>query len=262
MEHQTLKHRFRGGISEKLEKAVSHDPVLSELVSVLMTLFETLSDIFSKQSALTFSQSEQLANLNKQLAIQIEQNAEQKNTIEKLMALIETLNIKLGNRTLTKKKLSDENINGKKSEKKKGIDSSSKEKNPKTSKKSTSTSDDIKVEERQKCVDVDGTALTLEEAKKKLDTIFTGKDGKRYKYVRINNSSDKLDLEMRLIKTHYSKLQVVAVDENENELGDIKVPSTVNSETDYLKKSSMSIGLLSLILELWLNLKALLNRIS
>lgn len=37
---------------------------------------------------------------------------------------------------------------------------------------------------------------------------------------------------MSLIKTHYSKLQVVAVDENENELGDIKVPSTVNSETD------------------------------
>ena len=229
-----------------------------------MTLFETLSDIFSKQSALTFSQSEQLANLNNQLAIQIEQNAEQKNTIEELMALIETLNIKLGNRNLTTKKLSDENINGKKSEKKKGIDSSSKEKNPKTSKKSTSTSDDIKVEERQKCVDVDvdGTALTLEEAKKKQDTIFTGKDCNSYKYVRINNSSDKLDLEMRLIKTHYSKLQVVAVDENKNELGDIKVPSTVNSETDYLKKSSMSIGLMSLILEQWLNLKALLNRIS
>lgn len=82
------------------------------------------------------------------------------------MALIETLNIKLGNRNLTTKKLSDENINGKKSEKKKGIDSSSKEKNPKNSKKSTSTSDDIKVEEIQKCVDVDGTALTLEEVKR------------------------------------------------------------------------------------------------
>lgn len=67
---------------------------------------------------------------------------------------------------------------------------------------------------------------------------------------------------MRLIRTHYSKLQVVAVDENENELGDIKVPSTVNCETDYLKKSSMSIGLMSLILEQWLNLKALLNIIS
>lgn len=69
--------------------------------------------------------------------------------------------------------------------KKKGIDSSSKDKKPKASMKSTSTSDDIKVEERQKCVDVDGTTLTLEEAKKKLGTIFTGKDGRRYKYVRM-----------------------------------------------------------------------------
>lgn len=67
---------------------------------------------------------------------------------------------------------------------------------------------------------------------------------------------------MRLIKTHYSKLQVVAVDENGNELSDIKVPSTVYPETDYLKKSSMCISLMSLILEQWLNLKAPLNRIS
>lgn len=100
-----------------------------------MTLFETLSDMFAKQSALTVlqreqlkSQSEQLTNLNKK----IEEN---QITIEKLMALIETLNIKLGNRTLTIKKLSDENINGKKSEKKKAIDSSSKKKT-KDSKKS------------------------------------------------------------------------------------------------------------------------------
>lgn len=100
-----------------------------------MTLFETLSDMFAKQSALTVlqreqlkSQSEQLTNLNKK----IEEN---QITIEKLMALIETLNIKLGNRTLTTKKLSDENINGKKSKKKKAIDSSSKKKT-KDSKKS------------------------------------------------------------------------------------------------------------------------------
>lgn len=91
--------------------------------------------MFAKQSALTVlqreqlkSQSEQLTNLNKK----IEEN---QITIEKLMALIETLNIKLGNRTLTTKKLSDENINGKKSEKKKAIDSSSKKKT-KDSKKS------------------------------------------------------------------------------------------------------------------------------
>ena len=213
-----------------------------------MTLFET-------QNGQLALQNEQLTNLNKKLE-------ENQITIEKLMALIDTLNMRLGNRTLTTKKLSDENINGKKSEKKKGIDSSSKEKKPKASKKSTSTSDVIKVEERQRCVDVDGTTLTLEEAKKKLGTIFTGKDGRRYKYVRINDSSDKVGIELTVIRTHYTKLQVVAVDENGNELSDIKVPVTVYPETDYLKKSSMSISLMSLILEQWLNLKAPLNRIS
>ena len=115
--------------------------------------------------------------------------------------------------------------------------------------KGTSTSNDIKVEERRKCVDVDGTTLTLEEAKKKLGTIFTGKYGRRYKYVRINDSSDKVGIELTVIRTHYTKLQVVAVDENGNELSDIKVPSTVYPETDYLKKNSMSISLMSLILE-------------
>ena len=247
MDQQELHQRFKD-IALKLQAATSSDPLLSALITTMMTLFET-------QNGQLALQNEQLTNLNKKLE-------ENQITIEKLMALIDTLNMRLGNRTLTTKKLSDENINGKKSEKKKGIDSSSKEKKPKASKKSTSTSDDIKVEERQRCVDVDGTTLTLEEAKKKLGTIFTGKDGRRYKYVRINDSSDKVGIELTVIRTHYTKLQVVAVDENGNELSDIKVPVTVYPETDYLKKSSMSISLMSLILEQWLNLKAPLNRIS
>jgi len=247
VDQQELHQRFKD-IALKLQAATSSDPLLSALITTMMTLFET-------QNGQLALQNEQLTNLNKKLE-------ENQITIEKLMALIDTLNMRLGNRTLTTKKLSDENINGKKSEKKKGIDSSSKEKKPKASKKSTSTSDDIKVEERQRCVDVDGTTLTLEEAKKKLGTIFTGKDGRRYKYVRINDSSDKVGIELTVIRTHYTKLQVVAVDENGNELSDIKVPVTVYPETDYLKKSSMSISLMSLILEQWLNLKAPLNRIS
>jgi len=247
VDQQELHQRFKD-IALKLQAATSSDPLLSALITTMMTLFET-------QNGQLALQNEQLTNLNKKLE-------ENQITIEKLMALIDTLNMRLGNRTLTTKKLSDENINGKKSEKKKGIDSSSKEKKPKASKKSTSTSDVIKVEERQRCVDVDGTTLTLEEAKKKLGTIFTGKDGRRYKYVRINDSSDKVGIELTVIRTHYTKLQVVAVDENGNELSDIKVPVTVYPETDYLKKSSMSISLMSLILEQWLNLKAPLNRIS
>ena len=123
MDQQELHQRFKD-IALKLQAATSSDPLLSALITTMVTLFET--------------QNEQLSNLNKKLE-------ENQITIEKLMALIDTLNMRLGNRTLTTKKLSDENINGKKSEKKKGIDSSSKDKKPKASMKSTSTSDDIKV---------------------------------------------------------------------------------------------------------------------
>lgn len=110
VKQQELHQRFKD-IALKLQATTSSDHLLAALITSMMTLFET-------QNGQLALQNEQLSNLNKQLAIQIEQNAEQKVTIEKLMALIETLNIKLGNRTLSTKKLSDENINGKKSEKK------------------------------------------------------------------------------------------------------------------------------------------------
>lgn len=89
MEQQELHQRFKD-IALKLQVATSSDPLLSALITSMMTLFET-------QNGQLALQNEQLSNLNKQLAIQIEQNAEQKVTIERLMALIETLNIKLGN---------------------------------------------------------------------------------------------------------------------------------------------------------------------
>lgn len=91
--------------------------------------------MFAKQSTLTVLQSEQLKSQSEKLTNLNKKIEENKITIEKLIALIETFNIKLGNRTLTTKKLSDENINGKKSEKKKAIGSSSKKK-PKDSNKS------------------------------------------------------------------------------------------------------------------------------
>ena len=91
MEQHELHQRFKD-IALKLQEATSSAPLLSALISTMMTLFET-------QNGQLALQNEQLANLNNQLAIQIEQNAEQKNTIDKLMALIDSLNTKLGNRT-------------------------------------------------------------------------------------------------------------------------------------------------------------------
>ena len=66
----------------------------------------------------------------------------------------------------------DENINGKKERKRKAQILQVKGKKQKTGKKSCITSDDIKVQEGQKCVEVDETTLTLEETRRKLGMIL------------------------------------------------------------------------------------------
>ena len=240
MEFEVLNKRYKE-LSERLQQAASGDPMLSVLITAMMTLFESLSGMFAEQKSI---------------------NAEQKIVNEKLLAVIERLEAKLGNKCITVRKTSNENINGKGKDSKRGIDSSSHGKDGKNSKSTSNDSTDIKVTEKEICIDVDGKELSLEEAKKKIGTIFTGRDGKRYKYVRINNSARKTDIELNLIRTQYSKLQAVAVDENGQELTDIRVEPTVYAATDFLKKSSMSINLMSLILEQMLNLKLPLNRIS
>ena len=221
-------------LAEKLQQATSGDPMLSVLITAMMTLYESLSGMF----------------------------AEQKSTVEKLTAVIERLEARLGNKSITVRKTCNENINGKGKDSKRGIDSSSHGKDGKSRKSTSKDSSEIKVTEKEVCIDVDGKEISLEEARKKIGTTFTGKDGKLYKYVRINNSARKTDIELNLIRTQYSKLQAVAVDEDGQELTDIRVEPTVYAATDFLKKSSMSINLMSLILEQMLNLKLPLNRIS
>ena len=232
MDSNTLNSRFKE-VSEQIQKAVADDPALSAMFGVLMVLFE--------------SQSSEIKQLTKRIA-------ELTLTIEKLSAM-------LGNKAITVRKTTNENINGKGSERKKGIDSSSKEKKQKV-KKEVPVNDDVSVTDKEVCIDIDGKELSIEDARKKVGTVFTGKDGRRYKYVRINDSSEKIDIDISVRHTRYSKLQVVAVDENGNEISEVKVTPTVYPETDFLKKSSMSIGLMSLILEQWLVLKSPLNRIS
>ena len=232
MDSNTLNSRFKE-VSEQIKKAVAGDPALSAMFGVLMVLLE--------------SQSSEITQLTKRIA--------------ELTLTIEKLSAKLGNKAITVRKTTNENINGKGSERKKGIDSSSKEKKQKE-KKEVPVNDDVSVTDKEVCIDIDGKELSLEEARKKVGTVFTGKDGRRYKYVRINDSSEKIDIDIIVRHTHYSKLQVVAVDDNGNEISEVKVTPTLYPETDFLKKSSMSIGLMSLILEQWLVLKSPLNRIS
>lgn len=75
MDQQELQEKFKD-ISLKLKDATSNDPLLSALITTMMTLFEM--------------QNEQLTNLNKQIA-------EAQESIEKQMSLINTFNTKLGN---------------------------------------------------------------------------------------------------------------------------------------------------------------------
>lgn len=246
MNSNTLNSRFKE-VSEQIQKAVANDPALSAMIGVLLVMFENQAALNNSQSELIESQSSEIKLLTKR--------------IETLTLTIEKLSAKLGNKSITVRKTTNENINGKGSERKKGIDSSSKEKKQKE-KKEVPVNDDVSVTDKEVCIDIDGKELSLEEARKKVGTVFTGKDGRRYKYVRINDSSEKIDINISVRHTRYSKLQVIAVDDNGNEISEVKVTPTLYPKTDFLKKSSMSIGLMSLILEQWLVLKSPLNRIS
>ena len=260
MGSNTLNSGFKE-ISEQIQKAVADDPALSAMIGVLLVMFESQSALNNSQSEQIKSQSEQIKSQSELIESQSSEIKQLTKRIETLTLTIERLSAKLGNKSITVRKTTNENINGKGSERKKGIDSSSKEKKQKE-KKEVPVNDDVSVTDKEVCIDIDGKELSLEEAKKKVGTVFTGKDGRRYKYVRINDSSEKIDIDISVRHTRYSKLQVVAVDENGNEISEVKVTPTVYPETDFLKKSSMSIGLMSLILEQWLVLKSPLNRIS
>ena len=91
MDSNTLNSRFKE-ISEQIQKAVADDPALSAMVSVLLVMFETLNN----------SQSEQIKHLTKRIA--------------ELTLTIEKLSAKLGNKSITVRKTTNENINGKGSE--------------------------------------------------------------------------------------------------------------------------------------------------
>lgn len=109
MDSKTLNSRFQE-VSEQIKKAVADDPALSAMIGVLLVMFES-------QSELIESQSSEIKQLTKR--------------IETLTLTIEKLSAKLGNKSITVRKTTNENINGKGSERKNGIDSSSKEKKQK-----------------------------------------------------------------------------------------------------------------------------------
>ena len=127
MDSKTLNSRFQE-VSEQIKKAVADDPALSAMIGVLLVMFES-------QSALNNSQSEQIKSQSELIESQSSEIKHLTKRIETLTLTIERLSAKLGNKSITVRKTTNENINGKGSERKKGIDSSSKEKKQKEKKK-------------------------------------------------------------------------------------------------------------------------------
>ena len=255
---------------ELLKKAVAQDATLSapitavcdsleNLVTGQRLLIEKLSNTVKEQNLHIEKQSKIIKEQNLLIEKQSKIIKEQNLLIEKLSNEVIELKAKLANKTITVRKVSNEGINGKGSEQ---ADASAKDK-PKNNKPKTTPpkADDLTVTKERICIGYGGEKMSYEEALKKVGTIFTGTDGKRYKYLRINDSSEKFELEIGLKIINYSKLQIVAVDENDNPL-DEKVPATKCPETDFLKRSSISISLMSYILEQRFCLKSPLNRTS
>ena len=127
MDSKTLNSRFQE-VSEQIKKAVADDPALSAMIGVQLVMFES-------QSALNNSLSEQNKSQSELIESQSSEIKQLTKRIETLTLTIEKLSAKLGNKSITVRKTTNENINGKGSERKNGIDSSSKEKKQKKKKK-------------------------------------------------------------------------------------------------------------------------------
>ena len=181
--------------------------------------------------------------------------------LEEQIKLNQILQEKLGNKTVDSKRANNENINGRGCEKKKGVDSSDKNRIKSTTKEKAATKD-VKVVEQEKVIGYDGKEYDKEEADKLIGTTFIGADGRRYKYTRKLNSSRKTDFNVTLTKTQYFKLEYVPVDDDLNPLPDAVPQTAVSAKTDFLKKTEVSVNLMAHIVYLWIRLKSPLNRVA
>ena len=213
-------------ISKQVEKETESQPVLALLMNTLLGFFRIIFGLLEEQ-----------------------------------IKLNQILQEKLGNKTVDSKRANNENINGRGCEKKKGVDSSDKNRIKATTKEQAATKD-VKVVEQEKVIGYDGKEYDKEEADKLIGTTFIGADGRRYKYTRKLNSSRKTDFNVTLTKTQYVKLEYVPVDDDLNPLPDAVPQTAVSAKTDFLKKTEVSVNLMAHIVYLWIRLKSPLNRVA
>ena len=225
MDLKELQKQF-DKISKQVEKETESQPALAFLMNTLLGFFRIIFGLLEEQ-----------------------------------IKLNQILQEKLGNKTVDSKRANNENINGRGCEKKKGVDSSDKNRIKATTKEQAATKD-VKVVEQEKVIGYDGKEYDKEEADKLIGTTFIGADGRRYKYTRKLNSSRKTDFNVTLTKTQYFKLEYVPVDDDLNPLPDAVPQTAVSAKTDFLKKTEVSVNLMAHIVYLWIRLKSPLNRVA
>jgi len=227
-------------LSKKLKAGLKDRPEILFLAESLFILFRVLLSLFDEQS--------------KQLK-------EQNKLIKKQSEKIDKLTNAIANKTLTNKKTNSENINGRMSEKNKGVDSSDKHKDVQKN-KTRSPVKSIEVEKVNSYIGYDGKEFTEDEANKLIGTIFSGSNGKKYRYTRKLTSSTKNELNLKLREITYYKLEYVEVDDDGIEVKDAIKETAVSSKTDFLKKTPVSVALMSYIVYMWIALKCPLSRVS
>lgn len=120
----------------------------------------------------------------------------------------------------------------------------------------------FKTEQQVKVIGYNGEELTKEEAEQKIGTVFEGIDGKRYCYTRTLASSVKTEIDITLHEIQYYKLEYEPVDEQGNAVAVSQRQTAVCAKTDYLKKTQVSVSLMSFVLYLWIGLKDPVYRIA
>ena len=239
MDIKEIKKQFKE-LSDKMQDGLKDNPNMSVLLNSLILLFGILISLVSDMSKQAKEQTKKL-----------DQQAKQ---IEKLTEAI-------ANKTLTNKRVSSENINGRKSEKNKGVDSSDKNRDvEKTKVKPPRKS--LEVEYENRYIGHNGQEFTEDEANKLIGTVFEGNDGKKYRYTRKLASSTKNELNLKLREITYYKLEYVEVDDHGVEVLGTKRETAVSSKTDFLKKTPISTTLMAYIVYMWIALKCPLNRVA
>ena len=221
MDIKEIKKQFKE-LSDKMQDGLKDNPEMSLLLNSMSMLF----GIMLNQNDEASKESKELKELVKELSKQLEKQAKQ---IEKLTEAI-------ANKTLTNKRVSSENINGRKSEKNKGIDSSDKNRDVEKTKVKPPRKR-LEVEYENRYIGHNGKEFTEEEANKLIGTVFEGSNGKKYRYTRKLASSTKNELSLKLREITYYKLEYVEVDDLGVEVLGAKRETAVSSKTDFLKKT-------------------------